>query len=157
MTTRVVLIGPPLEASGGVGRVMSYVMPASAPENIEIKVLDTRGRSAHPMLSIFPLARSWLRLMWLGLTGRVDVAHINISSHGSTIRKATMSWTCRLLRIPTILHLHSGHYPEFFARSPLIGRAIMRRTFSSVDLVIVLGSVWQEFAAASCGCRLARC
>jgi glycosyltransferase involved in cell wall biosynthesis len=125
--------------------MMSYIVPSMPSENVEIRLLDTRGRSPKPAMSIFPLVRSWLQLVFLALARKIDVAHINMSSHGSTVRKTAMLWTCRLLRIPTVLHLHSGFYPDFLARSPTIVKALLRRTFSTADVVIVLGSVWQDF------------
>jgi glycosyltransferase involved in cell wall biosynthesis len=145
MATRVALITPPLDASGGIGRLMSYVAAASESDEVTIRLLDTRGRSVHPVLSIFPLLRAWLALLWLGLTRRVDVAHINVSSHGSSVRKPVMLWTCRLLRIPAILHLHASEYQEFFAGLPSPAKLLLRRTFAAADAVLVLGRSYREY------------
>jgi glycosyltransferase involved in cell wall biosynthesis len=145
MATRVALITPPLESSGGIGRLMSYVVATMSAEDVAIRVLDPRGSSLRPILSIFPLARAWLQLVSLGLTRGVDVAHINVSSHGSSIRKPVMLWTCRLFHIPVVLHLHASEYPEFFDSLPQPAKAFLRRTFSRADLVLVLGSRWKDF------------
>lgn len=145
MAIRVALITPPLDSSGGIGRLMSYVVQTMSADDIAIRLLDPRGRSRRPILSILPLTRAWLELLFLGLTGRVDVAHINISSHGSSLRKAVMLWTCRLLRIPTILHLHASEFPEFFDSLPRPGKVFIRRTFSSADFVMVLGARWRDY------------
>jgi glycosyltransferase involved in cell wall biosynthesis len=145
MPTRVALITPPLEASGGIGRLMSYVVAEASAEDASIRVLDPRGRSANPLLSIFPLARAWTKLVSLALSGDVDVAHINISSHGSSIRKPIMLWTARLLRVPVVLHLHASEYPTFFAPLPRIAKSLLRSAFSGADLVLVLGSSWKDY------------
>lgn len=145
MATRVALITPPLESSGGIGRLMSYVVEATSTEEITIRLLDPRGKSRRPLLSVVPLARAWLELVALGLTRRVDVAHINMSSHGSSIRKPLMLWTSRLCRVPVVLHLHASEYPEFFARLPRFPKALLRCTFSNADLVLVLGHRWRDF------------
>lgn len=145
MAIRVALITPPLDASGGIGRLMSYVVTAMPSEDVAITVLDPRGRSRLPLLSLFPLVRAWLTLILLGATRRVDVAHINMSSHGSSIRKPVMMWTCRLFRIPTILHLHASEYPEFYAALPSVFKSLLRITFSNADMVLVLGVSWQRY------------
>lgn len=145
MAMRVVLITPPLDSSGGIGRLMSYVIAATPAEEIAIRHLDPRGRSLRPICSIFPLVRAWLELVLLGLARSVDVAHINVSSHGSSIRKPVMLWTCRLFRIPVVLHLHASQYPEFFDALPQLAKAFLRRTFSAADLVLVLGRRWQHY------------
>ena len=151
MATRVALITPPLDSSGGIGRLMSYVVATMPAEDVEIRLLDTRGRSRHPAASIFPLARAWLTLLALGLIRRVDVAHINLSSHGSSVRKPAMSWTCRLLRIPTVLHLHASEYPTFFEDLPRPAKSFLRSTFTSADVVVVLGQRWRDYVCRELG------
>lgn len=147
MGIRVALITPPLDSSGGIGRLMSYVIQTMSADDIAIRLLDPRGHSRRPILSILPLSRAWLELVLLGLTGGVDIAHINISSHGSSLRKAIMLWTCRVLRIPTILHLHASEYPAFFGSLPRLGKAVIRRTFSSAAVVMVLGGKWRDYVS----------
>jgi glycosyltransferase involved in cell wall biosynthesis len=151
MATRVALITPPLESSGGIGRLMSYVVALMPAENITIKLLDPRGSSRRPVLSVFPLARAWLELVLLALTGSVDLAHINLSSHGSSVRKPVLLWTCRLFRIPVVLHLHASEYPAFFAPLPRPVKALLRRTFANADLVVVLGLKWRDYVCRELG------
>jgi glycosyltransferase involved in cell wall biosynthesis len=130
---------------------MSYALAAMSPQDTTIRLLDTRGRSLHPALSLIPLVRAWSALLRLGLTRRLDVAHINMSSHGSSIRKPLMLWTCRLLRIPVVLHLHASEYPEFFDRLPHLPKAFLRSTFSNADLVLVLGLRWKDYIRRELG------
>jgi glycosyltransferase involved in cell wall biosynthesis len=151
MALRVALITPPLDSSGGIGRLMSYVLGSLPDDRIAVRLLDPRGRSRRPALSIFPLARAWLALLLLGLARRVDVAHINLSSHGSSIRKPVMLWTCRLLRIPAILHLHASEYERFYATLPRPVKALLRRTFASADAVLVLGEHYRRYVCEELG------
>ncbi len=148
MPTRVALITPPLDSSGGIGRLMTYVVTSMSADDIVIRVLDPRGHSKRPILSVFALIRAWIELLLMALSGRVDIAHINVSSHGSSIRKPVMLWTCRLFRIPTILHLHASEYPEFFTPLPHIAKRFLRHTFSSADVVLVLGFAWRDYVCA---------
>jgi glycosyltransferase involved in cell wall biosynthesis len=125
--------------------MMSYALAAMSAEEISVTLIDPRGQTSRPALSIFPLTRAWIELMFLGLAHRVDVAHINISSHGSSIRKPALLWTCRLLGIPVVLHLHASEYPEFFDSLPRFAKALLRRTFSSATRVLVLGATWKDY------------
>lgn len=145
MAKRVALITPPLDSSGGIGRLMSYVLADVPREDVAVRLLDPRGHNRRPILSIFPLARAWAVFVLLALTRRVDLAHINVSSHGSSIRKSVMSWTCRLLGVPVVLHLHASEYQRFFAKLPQPAKALLRRTFAGADTVIVLGEHYREY------------
>jgi glycosyltransferase involved in cell wall biosynthesis len=124
---------------------MSYVLTRLPAGEVKVSVMDPRGRSQHPALSVFPLVRAWFWLVMLALRSRVDVAHINISSHGSSIRKPILLWTCRLFRIPVVLHLHASEYAQFFGALPGPLKAILRRTFASADAVVVLGSQYRDY------------
>jgi glycosyltransferase involved in cell wall biosynthesis len=151
MATRVALITPPLDASGGIGRLMSYALAKLGPDEVDVSVLDTRGHGRRPILSILPLTRAWIALVLAGLRRRVDVAHINVSSHGSSIRKPVMLWTCRALRIPVILHLHASEYESFFAALPQLAKTFLRRTFAAADTVLVLGSHYRSYVCDELG------
>lgn len=145
MAKRIALITPPLDSSGGIGRLMSYVLASMPLAGTKIRVLDPRGRSQRPILSVFPLTRAWVTLVALGLARRIDVAHINMSSHGSSVRKPIMLWTCRMLHIPVVLHLHASEYPEFFSTLPSLAKRFLRATFATADVVLVLGSHYREY------------
>lgn len=142
---RVVIVGPPLSASGGIGRVMAYTLAALATDDLEPRVLDTRGLGSSPWSSVLPLLRSCGILLRLGALGQADVAHVNISSHGSALRKGLVVRVCRLARIPVVLHLHASSFPEFFTPLPGWAQEWVRNTFGLPARVIVLGQVWGRY------------
>lgn len=142
---RVVLVSPPLDASGGIGRLMSYVLALLEPQQIEVHHIDSRGRSSRPILSLGPLLRVCAALVVAKARRNVDVVHINMSYRGSTIRKSVVAWTCRNLRIPVVLHLHTCEYEEFYGRLPPSLQRAARATFLRADHVVVLGRVWESF------------
>ncbi len=148
---RVVVVGPPLTASGGIGRVMSYALEALGNADLQIRVLDTRGLNSSPWLSVLPLLRSCATLVWLAVRGRVDVAHVNISSHGSALRKGVVVRVCHLARIPIVLHLHASSFPEFFAPLPQWAQRWVRSTFVRAARVIVLAQFWRRYATEVLG------
>ena len=143
---RVVLVGPPLLASGGIGRVMSYVLAALRPQDARVEVLDTRGTATNPVRSLVPLLRSCARLIALGARREVDVVHVNISSHGSALRKGLVVRTCRLVGLPVVLHLHASSFPEFFDPLPGPAKRWVRRTFALPRRVVVLSETWRTYA-----------
>ena len=145
-TLRVVLIGPPISASGGIGRVMSYALAVLTREDLQVEVLDTRGLASNPLLSLLPLLRSCGRLLLLAVRGEVDVVHVNISSHGSALRKGVVVRVCRLARLPVVLHLHASSFPEFFTPLPGWAQRWVCRTFALSARVIVLSETWRAYA-----------
>jgi glycosyltransferase involved in cell wall biosynthesis len=142
---RVVIVGPPLSASGGIGRAMSYILSAVTAEDLQLRVLDSRGLRASPWSSLLPLLRTCGTLLWIAARHQVDVAHVNISSHGSALRKGLIVRICRLARIPVVLHLHASRFPEFYGALPGWACRWVRRTFALADRVIVLGEVWRTY------------
>lgn len=142
---RIVVVGPPLSASGGIGRVMSYAISALAAGDVEIRVLDTRGLGSSPWSSLLPLLWSCGTLLRLGARGQVDVAHVNISSHGSALRKGVVIRICRMARIPVVLHLHASSFPEFFTPLPGWAQRWIRKSFGLAARIIVLGQVWSRY------------
>src|SRR3569833_1390945 len=143
---RVAIIGPSIDARGGIGRLMQHVLPHLEPRVGAIHVLDTRGQSANPLTSAMPLAAALARLVLLRLLGRVTLAHINVAERGSPVRKAAVVATCRLMRLPVVLHLHASSYAPFFDRAGAIGRRAIRAMFRSAAVVVVLGDSWRAYA-----------
>src|SRR5664280_2305192 len=144
---RVVVVGPPLDASGGIGRLMGYLRAALPDSSCDLRFLDTRGRSVSPWGSIIPVLKTCVALLLLRLVRRVDVIHINVSVGASTVRKAIVRIFC--LGLPTVLHLHADDYEGFLAPLPTSVRSLTERFFRSVDVVIVLGAVWMRYVVES--------
>ena len=142
---RIALISPPLNASGGIGRLMSYVLAQLDSQQVAVRHIDSRGRSSRPILSFFPMLRASLTLIALKATHRVDIVHINIAHRGSTVRKGAIAWLCYLMRIPTVLHLHSFEYEDFVRNLPPLFQRVIRKMFQRADHIIVLGRIWENF------------
>jgi len=145
MPLRVVLVSPPLDGSGGIGRLMSYVLERLDRAQITVRHLDTRGQSEYPLLSALTLLRAAATLVLLRVRGRVDVVHVNMSYRGSTIRKGVMAQVCRTMKIPMVLHLHTCEYEDFYRKLPSIFQRAIREMFQRADHVVVLGHVWESF------------
>lgn len=84
-----------------------------------------------------------LAKLWAAARRRnVDVAHINLASRGSAYRKLTLAALARWLRIPYVVHLHSGRFDQFWrGAGPRLGAAI-DYFFENASTIIVLGDYW---------------
>lgn len=75
---------------------------------------------------------------------RPDVVHLHTSVSGSFIRKAILTWICRIFRVPVVMHVHGSDFHLFYDRSPRPLKAIIRATLTSADVVVALGDRWVE-------------
>ncbi|WP_083198153.1 glycosyltransferase family 4 protein [Pararhizobium polonicum] len=146
-----VLIATPLGEGGmgGIDRIMDEVrkiarlMPL---EYVSISFGATRGQGSIA-LSPFYLAWFLVRMALLKALGKIDVLHINLSSHGSTRRKIIVARWSAILRIPYIVHLHGSRFRRFWNEStPSVASAIVEM-FASASRIVVLGNIWKSFVA----------
>lgn len=142
---RVAVVGPALEASGGMGRMMSYTFAVLPPDVVQIRVLDTRGLGSSVWHSLWPFVRSCGTLLQLAFRKRIDVAHVNVAAHGSAVRKGLIVRLCRLIRIPVVLHLHASSFPEFYSPLPSVAQRWVRMTFALATRVVVLSKSWRTY------------
>jgi len=120
-------------------------------QEVSTRHVDSRGRSSQPCLERRASARTLLILSFLKARKRVDLVHINLSYRGSTIRETAVASWCRLLGIPTVLHLHACEYHDFYRDlSPTLQR-VVRGVFLRADHVIVLGQIWADFLVQELG------
>jgi glycosyltransferase involved in cell wall biosynthesis len=141
-----------LEHSGGIGRVMGYVIDAWAHDRDgpAAILVDTRG--AGP-IAFAPLqfARALTTIGGLALRGRLRILHINLSSHGSTVRKAVAMVLARALGLRSVIHLHGSRFDAFYRGLSPAGSRMVRWMFSRADRVVVLGRYWRDFAVSEVG------
>lgn len=146
---RVLVLTP--RAGGGISQMMHYLETAlgSQPHRWDVEFVVTHDRSLLGSILRFP-HRLW---RFAGHCARrdVDLCHINVSGHGSTVRKACYAAICRKYGIPYVLHLHAGGYPEYLARGGSLRRRAIKRLFLSAARVLVLGSTWLAFVRDQIG------
>ena len=92
-------------------------------------------------------AGALLRLIWMWMWGRADVLHVNLSSHGSTVRKVVLCRLARLLSVPYVVHLHGSRYRQFYHQLGPFGVKEVQAMFLGAARVVVLGDVWRSFIA----------
>jgi len=136
------------QQSGGVGRLMLYVVDAwrRSGGGPSYRVVDARGPGSI-IWSPFHLIKALAQITIATATGRATLLHVNISVRGSAIRKSVIIMAAALLRRPVILHLHDGHFETFYNGLPKPGRALLSKLFGYASKIIVLGQHWRQVVA----------
>ena len=140
------------EHAGGIGRWAGYLFAAwpALPNAPKLVIIDTRGHGGMIVAaSTFLLAL--VHVVWLRLTFRLGLLHINLSVRGSTVRKCMLSIIAHWAGVPTVVHLHSGRFGEFYNGLPRWAQATVRRMFQRATCIIVPGRIWQEMLARELG------
>ncbi len=144
-----VVVATPLGEGGhgGIDRIVDEIrhqLAAMPPDDLEVAFVTTRG-SRHILFSPFYFAVALCTLAALRLAGRADLLHVNLSSHGSTVRKALLCYVARLLNIPYVLHLHGSRFRGFYHGAGRVFRREIMAMFGGASRIVVLGDVWQTF------------
>lgn len=151
---RTVLIVNPAGVAehGGMGRMVRYLLDSWSriPDAPKVRVLDPRG-SGSALLSPFFLSVTILQILWERLFGHVRLLHVNMAENTSVVRKGTVVILGRLLKIPTLLHLHAGLFIDFYESLPGIAKFGCRQVFRQADHVAVLGEVWRRYLVERLG------
>jgi glycosyltransferase involved in cell wall biosynthesis len=111
-------------------------------QGMTVHFLITRGQQT--LLAPLHFVFSVLKLLFLCMISKCDVAHVNLSADGSTWRKSILALVCRIFRIPYVIHLHSGRYHTFWSSQRPILRRYIDQMFEGAAAVVVLGSIWAD-------------
>jgi len=148
---RVLVVTPLGEGgAGGIDRMMDALRPRNdefAREGFEVEFGTSRGAGSLA-LAPFHLAATLGRVAASALGRGPHLLHINLSSHGSTLRKLAIAATARRVGAPYFVHLHGSRFAEYFDRGGPRLRAAIVRLFEGAAGVVVLGSVWRDWLAA---------
>ena len=128
-----VFIATPLgkEGRGGIDRLTDVVL-AELENQPEMQIRATRLVTRGPLLvsSPFFLLHALCRLWAAQRRGDVDLLHINLSSRGSTLRKAVLARIARGLNIPYVVHPHAdgrlfGRFWSMVGRGPRYASSLL--------------------------------
>lgn len=144
-----ILVATPLGkgGQGGIDRIMDElrtVLDRDPPLDLSVTFGTTRGTRSIFLSPLYFISFIG-RMAFLRITGRLDLLHINLASHGSTCRKLILARIASLLGIPYIIHLHGGLYQEFFKKTSKIIKLEILHFFHNAKIIIVLGKIWKNF------------
>jgi glycosyltransferase involved in cell wall biosynthesis len=143
---RIVTVTPLGEGGkGGIDRMTDAIreeVRRHSRVDAEFRFVTSRGDNIY--WSPLVLAAAIVTIAYLRLMRRIDVLHVNLSANASTYRKLVVCLVAAALRIPYVIHLHSGEFGSFWtSRKPFMQRRI-DLMFRRAKAVLVLGRVWSE-------------
>jgi glycosyltransferase involved in cell wall biosynthesis len=110
--------------------------------NVNLQFVVSRGTNVY--VAPFMLILAVLRIIYMRARRSVDVIHINLSANGSAYRKFVVAALASALRIPYVVHLHSGEFGHFWESCNGFTRRRIGVLFVKSKFIIVLGRVWSD-------------
>ncbi len=113
--------------------------------DVDLRFVVSRGDNIY----LSPIVLTWalLRIIYLHAWQGIDVIHINLSANASVYRKLIVAAAASTLRIPYVVHLHSGEFGTFWESRNEQMRRRIDALFTKAKSVIVLGRVWSDLVA----------
>jgi len=138
---------------GGMGRIVDNFTSDLARHNPEVRfeVIDTYGPDANFRRMPFHFALAMLKLCGCFLLGRAQLVHVHMAEYGSVVRKGAVVLLAALFRVPVVLHLHAGRFPEQVQTSHPALRWAITRLIGLASEIIVLGEYWRTFVMETFG------
>ncbi|HEY0835673.1 MAG TPA: glycosyltransferase family 4 protein [Azospirillum sp.] len=138
---------------GGMGRIVDNFTSDLARNNPEVRfaVIDTYGPDARFRRMPFYFLLAMLRLCGCFLLGRARLVHVHMAEYGSVVRKGAVVVLAALFRVPVVLHLHAGRFPEQVRTSPPALRWAITRLIGLASEIVVLGEYWRGFVMETFG------
>jgi phenylacetate-CoA ligase len=156
---RVLMIGPPKTAVGGMRSVVNNLVAGPLRDRAEITTFAPRverrapgSRQDDSLLERFVrLPSSVLRhlasvtdLIQAIRTTRTDIVHVHTCSGFSYYRSGLDAFAARLMGCGTVLHIHGGRFREFCESGIAAMRWLRRRIAESADGIVVLSPFWKR-------------
>ena len=140
---KVTIFSPPLKHSGGVGTLYQYASDYF-PNTIDVSFIDTRGEFPSPWFSVLSLSRAATILIKKKMLKDIDIAHFNLGSRGSSIRKFSLMVICKyVVRVPYTVQIHSGQFAIFYKKRNKFLQAIMKSLLNTSRKILILGEGWK--------------
>lgn len=115
-------------------------------DDVALQFVVSRGANVYAS----PIVLAWalLRIVYLHAWYGIDVLHINLAANASACRKFIVAAVASALRIPYVVHLHSGEFGQFWTSCNELTRRRIELLFTKAESVIVLGQVWSDLVVA---------
>lgn len=152
------MLGTDLNAPGGITAVVRAYRAMGLFDDWPLRYLPTfRRRALLDRVQVMTQALAHF-CGWL-LRGEVAAVHAHTAARASFWRKALFLLLGRATGARTVLHLHDGSFPGWYATRSRAARAAVRWVLRRVDRVVLLTDGWrawlQALEPAAC-CRVVR-
>lgn len=137
---KIVMLGTKSDAFGGIASVIALYERHGLFQRQHIIYLPTHStENAARKCKLFLIAVA--RFSDLLLRREISILHAHVACDMSFWRKAAFLMLARACRIPTVLHIHAGHFPEFYEkRCNKAERCIVRYVLNKVQHVVVVSN-----------------
>lgn len=143
-TRTVLMLGPSVEALGGVSSVLKVLrdhwdLPGSA-----LRVIPTCADGGK-LLKARTALRAVAAMVPMLALRRVDLVHVHFAARASFWRKSIFVLLAKALGTPVVGHAHSGLFPGFYDGCSPAQRAFIRFVLRRMDRLIVLSEEWADY------------
>ncbi|MGE3645526.1 MAG: glycosyltransferase family 4 protein [Beijerinckiaceae bacterium] len=145
LANRVLVVTPVgLEGRGGIDRLNRYMVNylRGSEDGKRLDFVASRGEARDPFWA-FHFAGALARFAAKAATGRYGLAHIHVSTNGSSYRKCAFGWIARRFGIPYVVHYHGDFHHVMVAKLPLWARALSNLA-RGAETAVVLGQPFVE-------------
>lgn len=140
---RAMWVSPSLSSRGGIASYVRNIRDTNFWRDWNVHHIATH-RDGGFVTRINAFALGFGQFIWELVTQRAQIAHINMASGGSFVRKALMMLPAKAFRVPVVLHIHGAEFHLFAARARKPVRILIRTALEHADVVIALGSSWAD-------------
>jgi glycosyltransferase involved in cell wall biosynthesis len=136
------MLATDFSAPGGITAVVRSYEAAGLFSRWPIRFLPTY-RTNSPIDKIVTAATALVRFSGWLLTGRVAAVHAHSAARASFWRKSMFLLLGKAGGARTILHLHSGFFPQYYDENcGRVRKRLIRWILASMDRVVVLTPTW---------------
>ncbi|TFW34376.1 glycosyltransferase family 4 protein [Massilia horti] len=142
---RIVMLGTSTDAWGGIASVVHSYSRSGLFERLPILYLATHCNGpALQKCRLFVCA--WLAFVAMLARGQVMLVHVHTASDLSFWRKSCFLLPAFLFRVPAVLHIHAGPFPDFYReRCGRLAKCAVRQVLARVETVVVVSAELKRF------------
>lgn len=141
---RIVMIGPSIDALGGMASVLATYRDAGLFARWPVTLLATYVEGS-VLTRLSASLRAYVLFLGMLARKRVGLVHLHSAQETSFLRKSIFLFTARLFGCPTLFHLHGAAFDSFYTQSNSLYQAYIRKTLNSSTCVITLSGFWKDW------------
>lgn len=137
---QIVMLGTKPEANGGIASVISAYQQNGLFERRNITYLPTHSTGKRSEKCVLFL-KSSVRFTCLLVSRKVALVHVHVACDASFWRKSVFILAAKMSGVPVLLHVHAGHFPDFYRdRCTDLKKRMIRKILNKVEHVAVVSN-----------------
>lgn len=126
-----------LSVKGGMVSVVKNYLGYENWDNINIIYIPTHIEKSKVLVLIY-FALAYMRVLWLFLTKKIEIAHLHTAERGSFYRKAFLVRICKKFGVKTVMHHHAAEFELFYEKLSEKQKKYINKTLAETDVNLVL-------------------